>query len=137
MLLDYFVLVFVAAVGVYQIVAVAAGLKGLSFFRQPIVQSFFGAAAIVAAFAWFYTKEERNVQHTVEGAQQLIFFLAAAILAYLVTAGLASIINAHALSAPGDNPRQDPSDLGIAELKQTTLFQAIIARCRKSGRSED
>jgi hypothetical protein len=137
MLLDYFVLVFFAAVGVFQIVAVRVGLRGLCFFGHPIVQSFFGAAAIVAAFAWFYTKEERNVQHTVEGAQQLVFFLAAAILAYLVTAGLASIINARGLSAPGDSSRQGPSDLGIAELKGATLFQAIVARRRKSGRSED
>jgi len=60
MLLDYFVLVFVASLGVYQIVAVRVGLRGLCFFRQSIVQSFFGAAAIVGAFAWFYAKEERN-----------------------------------------------------------------------------
>ncbi len=133
--LDYFVLVFIAAAGVYQIVAAASGLRGLSFFGQPLVQSFFGAALIVAAFAWFYTEEERNVQHTVEGAQQLTFFLAAAILSFLVSAGLASIINAYALSTPSDSSRRDKSDLGMLELKQTTLFQAIVARCRKSGRS--
>jgi len=137
MIPDYFLLVFIAAMGVYQIAAVHAGLRGLCFFKQPIVQSFFGAAAIVAAFAWFYTKEDRNVQHNVEGAQQLIFFLAAAILAYLVTVGLASIINARASSVPGDNPRQHPADLGIEALKAATLFQAVIARCRNSGRRDD
>ena len=137
MVLDYFVLVFIAAVGVYQLAAVAASLAGLCFFRRPLVQVFFGAATIVAGFAWFYTKEERNVQHTVEGAQQLVFFLAAAILAYLVTAALASVISPRDSSATGDDLRRDPSDLGIEVFKTSTLYQAIMARRRKARRSGD
>lgn len=37
MALDYFILVFISSLGVYQIVAINAKLDGLCFFRQPVV----------------------------------------------------------------------------------------------------
>jgi hypothetical protein len=77
MSLDYFILVFMGAMGVYQIVAIHAKLDGLCFFKQPAIQYVFGFLAIIGAFGWFFTSKERNYQHTTEGAQQLGLFLAA------------------------------------------------------------
>ncbi len=128
---DYFVLVFVAAVGVCQIAAIPAGLRGLWFFNNRGVQGVFGAAVIAGAFAWFYATGERNVQHRVEGAQQLSLFLAAIVLAYLGTGIVASIIHLRSSSADDHHPRGRASDVGMQALKSTTLLGAILGRLRK------
>jgi len=65
MALDYFLLVFIGAVGVYQIASIPAGLKGLWFFGQPILQCLFGIAVVVSAFAWFFTDEKRPLRKPV------------------------------------------------------------------------
>lgn len=131
MALDYFLLVFIAAIGVYQIVAIPVGLKGLWFFRQPKIQYAFGVLAIIGAFGWFYTSAERNIQHTIEGSQQLALFLGAIISAYFITAILASIIQA-AVCTRGDTPiKGKQHDLGMETLKTTTLFGGILSSLRK------
>ena len=137
MALDYFLLVFIAAIGVYQIASIPAGLRGLWFFRQRKVQYIFGILAILGAFGWFYTNEERNIQHTVEGAQQLWLFLAAIVSAYFTNAILASIIQA-AVSTRGDSPvRGKQHDQGVETLKTTTLFNGILSSLRKQREIED
>jgi len=86
---DYFLFVFVAVVGVLQVVA--AYNKGLSwaFFRSSILGYLFGAAAIVAAFWWFFSSGNRNTPG-LNGLQQLAAFSGAAFLAYLTSAIMAS-----------------------------------------------
>jgi hypothetical protein len=134
---DYFVLVFIAAVGVYQIAAIPAGLRGLWFFNHRGLQCLFGAAVIAGAFAWFYATGERNVQHRVEGAQQLSLFLAAIVLAYLCTGIVASIVHLRSSSAGAHRPEGKASDVGMQALKNTTLLGAILGRLRKPDRRED
>jgi len=137
MALDYFLLVFIAAIGVYQIVAIPARLKGLWFFGQPKVQYTFGILAIIGAFGWFYTSAERNIQHTIEGSQQLGLFLGAIVSAYFITAILASIIQA-AVCTGGDNPiKGKQHDLGMETLKTTTLFGGILSSLRKQREKGD
>ena len=137
MALDYFLLVFIAAVGVYQIASIPGGLKGLWFFRQPCIQYFFGILAIIGSFGWFYTSAERNVQHTVEGSQQLMLFLGAIISSYFITAILASVIQA-AVSTQGDNPVKGKQyDQGMYTLKTTTLLGGILSSLRKQREKED
>ncbi len=137
MALDYFVLVFIAAIGVYQIASIPAGLRGLWFFRQHKVQYFFGILAILGVFGWFYTSEERNIQHTVEGAQQLWLFLGAIVFAYFINAILASVIQA-AVSKRGDSPiRGKQQDRGMETLKTMTLLDGILSSWRKKKGIED
>ena len=137
MALDYFLLVFIAAVGVYQIASIPGGLKGLWFFRQPCIQYFFGILAIIGSFGWFYTSAERNVQHTVEGSQQLMLFLGAIISSYFVTAILASIIQA-AVSTQGKNPvKGKQCDNGMYTYRTTTLLGGILSSLRKQREKED
>lgn len=136
MALDYFILVFIASLGMYQIVATHAKLEGLWFFRQPIVQYIFGALAIIGAFCWFFTSKERNIQHRVEGSQQLGLFLGSIVASYVVTAILSSIIQAR-VNSQGQKPREGKQhDLGIETLKTTTVFGGIASSLRKERKDK-
>jgi len=132
MALDYFLLVFIASFGVYQIASIPAKLQGLWLFRSSKVQYVFGMMAIVGAFAWFFTDEERNIQHAIEGSEQLGLFLAAIVSAYVVTAILCSIIQA-GFGFRVDTPIEGKQhEQGMERLKTTTLFGAIVSSLRKA-----
>ncbi|UCC59422.1 MAG: hypothetical protein JSW38_05055 [Dehalococcoidia bacterium] len=137
MALDYFILVFVSSIGVYQIVSIPVGLKGLWFFTNRNVQYFIGFMAIAGVFSWFYTSEHRNIQHTVEGSQQLMLFLAAVISAYITTAIMASIIQALIGSKDGVTIAGKQQDLGMEKLKSTTLLGGILSSLRQRRGSRD
>jgi len=134
---DYFMLVFITSCGVYQIAAVTAKLEGLWFFGNSRVQYIFGILAIIGAFGWFYTKEERNIQHSVEGSQQLGLFLAAIITSYIATVILSSIIQARISMSEEKSSTNDTNVEGFEDLKNTTVFDRIVSRMRKKERIED
>ena len=71
MALDYFILVFISSLGIYQIAAIHAKLDGLCFFKHTVIQYIFGILAIIGALVWFFTSKDHNVHTTVEGSQQL------------------------------------------------------------------
>ena len=137
MALDYVILVFISSIGVYQIVSIPIGLKGLWFLPYRKLQYAFGFLAIAGAFSWFYTSEHRNYQHTVEGSQQLMLFLASIIAAYIITAVIASIIQALAGSKEREIIEGKQQDLGIEKLKSTTLLGGILHSLRKRSEAED
>ena len=76
---DYFLLVFVATLGVIQLAASLAGLKGLVVFKSPFVARPLGLALVVAAFIFFFSTGERNLNDYEGGldanTQALFFFL--------------------------------------------------------------
>ena len=132
MSLDYFIMAFIACCGVYQIASIPARLEGLWFFGSPRVQYFFGIMAIIGAIGWFFTNEERNIQHTVEGSEQLALFLAAILSSYIVTVVLASIIQAKEDSSEyKDAADNDRSEKGLEEMKNTTILNSIRKRLSK------
>lgn len=133
---DYFVLVFVGAVGVYQIAAVYAGLRGLCFFRHPVAQYLFGLLAIGGAFGWFYGTENRNWQHTVEGAQQLGLFLLAIVMAYFATAIAASLIHARMTWSGSRVIEGRQHERGFETLKTTTFLGGILSSLRKGRQKQ-
>jgi hypothetical protein len=136
MALDYFILVFISSLGVYQIVAINAKLDGLCFFRQPVVQYIFGILAVIGAFGWFFTSEERNIHTTIEGSQQLGLFLGSIIASYVFTNILASIMQAKVFSG-GSTPREDKQyDMGTETLKKTTLFGGIVSSLKKERKDK-
>jgi hypothetical protein len=136
MALDYFILVFISSLGVYQIVAINAKLDGLCFFRQPVVQYIFGILAVIGAFGWFFTSKERNVHTTIEGSQQLGLFLGSIIASYVFTNILASIMQAK-VSSQGSTPREDKQyDMGTETLKKTTLFGGISSSLKKERKDK-
>lgn len=133
---DYFIFVFMASVGLYQIVTIPARLKGLWFFNQPWLQYIIGILTILGAYGWFFTSKGRNVQSTVEGAQQLGLFLGAIVASYFVTAILSSIIQAFT-NAREDSPQEHKQqDFGLEALKTKTLFESIAARLRKERKGK-
>ena len=136
MALDYFILVFLSSLGVYQIVSVHAKLDGLCFFRQPVVQYIFGILAIIGAFGWFFTSKERNIHTTVEGAQQLGLFLGSIVASWVFSNILASIMQAK-VNSQGGTPREGKQyDMGIETLKKTTLFGGISSSLKKERKDK-
>lgn len=136
MALDYFILVFISSMGVYQIAAIPAKLDGLCFFRNNVIQYIFGLLAIIGAFGWFFTSEDRNVHTTVEGSQQLGLFLASIVASYLFTAILASIMQAK-VNSKGGSPREGKQyDMGMETLKKTTLFGGIMSSLKKERKDK-
>jgi hypothetical protein len=133
---DYFVLVLVASMGVYQIAAWHAGLKGLCFFGRPFLQYVLGLIAVGGAFGWFYGTENRNWQHTVEGTQQLGLFLLAIVAAYLVTAIVASVIQARSMGRQSQPVRGRQHDQGFETLKHTTLVGGILSSLKREREEE-
>ena len=136
MALDYFILVFISSLGVYQIAAIPAKLDGLCFFRNPVIQYIFGILAIIGAFGWFFTSKDRNVHTVVEGSQQLGLFLASIVASYLFTAILASIMQAK-VNSKGGIPRESKQwEMGIETLKKTTLFGGIMSSLKKERKAK-
>ena len=58
---DYFIMVFVASLGVMQTAASIGGLRGLLVFKNPLVARPLGIAIAIAAIAWFFVVAERNI----------------------------------------------------------------------------
>lgn len=127
---DYIILVFITSIGLYQIATIPAGLKGLWFFKWRAVQYAFGIIAIVGAFTWFFLDEDRNYQHTIEGAQQLGLFLGCIIAAYVFTGIVSSVIRANVATRPKEPVKGKQHDLGVETLKKTTLLGGILSSLR-------
>ncbi len=133
---DYFVMVFIASIGVYQIVAIHAKYEGICFFKQPVLQLIFGALVLIGAFVWFFTSEERNVQHKVEGAQQLGLFLGAIVAGFATTGIVASIIKARVKPQLDSQPAGKQHEMGVETLKTKTLFGGIASSLKKEGKDK-
>ena len=93
---DYFIMVFVASLGVMQTAASIGGLRGLLVFKNPLVARPLGIAIAIAAIAWFFMVAERNINDYEGGLdsnqQGLLFFLAVAASGVL-TCVLTSLLN--------------------------------------------
>jgi hypothetical protein len=136
MALDYFILVFISSLGVCQIAAIHAKLDGLCFFRHPVVQYIFGILAIIGAFGWFFTSEDRNVHTIVEGSQQLGLFLGSIVASYVFTAILSSLMQAK-VDSKGGSPREEKQyHMGMETLKKTTLLGGIMSSLRRERKDK-
>ena len=93
---DYFIMVFVASLGVMQTAASIGGLRGLLVFKNPLVARPLGIAIAIAAIIWFFMVAERNINDYEGGLdsnqQGLLFFLAVAASGVL-TCVLTSLLN--------------------------------------------
>ena len=94
--LDYFLLVFIAACGVLQMVASYRGLKGLLLLRNRRWALGLGLAVLVLSFIWFFGSAPRNIPDTaggLDGNEQSALFTLAAGSALLFTLLLSSLRN--------------------------------------------
>ena len=125
--LDYFVFVFLAALGVLQVVAAYTGMRGLlliPFHRLAVVV---GLTAVVLAFLWFFLSEPRNLADTeggLDGNQMAGYFALGAGSATVLTFLLSSISN-RSLAKNGRRPLP-----GLDALRETTYWTALARTLR-------
>ena len=125
--LDYFIMVFVASLGIMQTAASIGGLRGLLLFKNPMIARPLGIAIAAAAIIWFFAVGERNINDYKGGLdsneQGLLFFLAVAA-SGILTCALTSLWNRR--MTRGD----DAPITGLSALKNATWLQAISRNYR-------
>ncbi|MDE2686740.1 MAG: hypothetical protein OXI16_04470 [Chloroflexota bacterium] len=93
---DYFIMVFVASLGVIQAAASIGGLRGLLVFKHPRIARTLGIALAIGAIVWFFAVAERNINDYEGGLdsnqQGILFFLAVAT-GGILTCALTSLLN--------------------------------------------
>ena len=130
---DYFILVFVAGVGAIQVAASVGGLRGLLVFKTPLVARAVGLLVAVAAFVWFFTTTEWNINDYEGGLdsndQALLFFMAI-MAAGAFTLGLSSVVNFRM--------RDDGADpaAGFDALRRACYVRALGRSLRRRGNGE-
>ena len=119
---DYFLLVFVASLGVIQLAASFGGLNGLLIFKSPLVARSLGVALAVAAFIFFFTTDERNLNDYEGGldanTQALFFFLGVLAGGWVTFIG-SSLVN---MRMKGKDPSPDG---GFDALQETNYVRAL------------
>lgn len=123
--LEYFCLVFVAAVGVLQVVAAYNELRGVSFFGGKIYGYLFAALTVGPALAAFFTWNSRNPTGIIQGPEQFGFFMLALTAALIFTLAASSLLKNRRLR------RNHAQHDGLEALREVTFFQALRLR---SGR---
>ena len=119
---DYVLFIFLASLGVVQLAALKNGLRGLYFIRHPAVNLAAALALVAGAVLWFFLSEPRNLPDTgdgLDGNQQAMFAVAAAVGAVLFTLVATSIINA------GFGRRVDSRESGLEALRKSGYFAAL------------
>ena len=114
--LDYFILVYVAALGVLQMIASRRDFRGMLLVQAPSIAFLLGFCAVVAAFAWFFAFEPRNLSDTqggLDGNRAARIFCLACTLAVLTTLVLSSLVN-RSLGKGGQSPSPGLDALGHA-----------------------
>lgn len=117
--LEYSLFVFIACLGVLQIVAARNRLKGLSLFPKPFWSYLFAVLALLFAFGWFFLPRSRYYPPILGGVEQFSLFSLSALLALAFTLACASVLK-------GNNPTPPPnSPDGLEVLQNLTYFQAL------------
>ena len=138
---DYFIMVFVASLGVMQTAASIGGLRGLLVFKNPLVARPLGIAIAIAAIVWFFMVAERNINDYEGGLdsnqQGLLFFLAVAA-SGVFTCVFTSLLNWRIVdSRLRGNDRKCRGmagsvrqDAGLGALRHSNWFQALAHNYR-------
>lgn len=119
MALEYFYLVFIAAVGVIQAAVAHNGLRGISFFCHKISSYLFAVFTTGPVLFVFFTWNERNPTGVIEGREQFCFFMLAIVVAIGFTLGASSLLKHWSLR------KNDVKCDGFSALKEVTFFQAL------------
>ena len=125
--LDYFLLVFIAALGVLQVVAAYSDLRGLLFIRARLVAFLAGLLTAATSFLWFFLSEPRNISDKaggLDGNQMAALFSVAAGSALVLTLLLSSIRN-RSMRRVGQEYNS-----GLDALKETTYLIALVNTLR-------
>lgn len=120
--LEYFCLIFIAALGVLQMAAAYTGMRGISFFTRSNHGFIFAALTVIPVLVSLFTWNQRNPTAVVEGSQQFYLFSLAVFLAFVFNIVVSHFIQRNKLQ--GNEVRYD----GLEALKEATFFQALRHR---------
>ena len=129
--IDYYILVTVASMGVFQLAAIRGGLRGLLIFKSPLVTRLVGFGLPLAAALWFFGAEDRNVSDNLGGLsanEVALKYFVGTVTAWTVTAALSSIVNART------HRGGSPAAVGLEALRDTTYFRALSLSLRHWSR---
>ena len=128
---DYFIMVFIASLGVMQAAASIGELRGLLLIKSPIIARVLGIVIAIAAIAWFFAVAERNINDYEGGLdsneQGLLFFLAVAA-SGVFTCALTSLWNRR-LRVSATGLKQAPG-AGLGALKSEGWWHALSRNYR-------
>ncbi len=119
---DYVLFIFLASLGVVQLAALKNRLKGLYFIRIPLLNFVAALVLVAGSFLWFFVSEPRNLPDTgggLDGNQQAMFSVAAAVGAVLFTLATTSLLNA------GFGRGEELKGTGLQALRRTNYFIAL------------
>jgi len=119
---EYFLLVFLCFLGALQLAASINKLSAFSFFKRPTSGYLFAVITIFGALCWFFLSKNRCVQG-VEGVEAFLLLIGTALLAFLVTASISSLINRK--SEPPRREQESQEEIGLDALRTMTYFQAV------------
>ena len=121
---DYFFLLFMANLGILQLAAAYAGIKGLTFFDRPLFCYLLGVALIAGGYALFFLAWGHTPRTIIEGSPQfgcLVGGCAAAIAVTILISSLVRLRMAHS----------EDQGIGLEALKGTTYLRLIFKRMDK------
>ena len=128
-ILDYFLLVFLAASGLFQIVGAYRGLAGILLLRRRFWSFLLGLVLLVGSFTWFFLSDDRNVPDTaggLNGNQQFAYFFAGLAAALSSTLVIASLVNRRLGEA------DSPPDSGLDALSRSNYVCALLHTWRQA-----
>lgn len=140
---EYLAFVFMASVGVLQLVAASVQLRGLLFLKRPILAYPLSFLIIGSAFYWFFQRDNRidtiMRQTGLEGTQQFFGFCIGAFLAVVFTLIASSLISAIQNKTPIN---ENAPSQGLDALREKSYFEALKHSFRSdkqddSNRRED
>ncbi len=120
--LDYFVLVFLSALGLLLFVTAYYRFYGLMLFPR-LISLALGALLISGAMTWFFASEYRNVPDTaagLDGNEQTLLFAAGAVLAIIFLLVVSSLRNWSMKGKPNAN--------GLDMLRRSNYWRLILKR---------
>lgn len=136
---QYFIFVFIAVMGMLQLIAACNQLKGMLFIRNKPITLVLSIAAIVFAFWWFFYRDSRVdtvMRRTgLEGAQQFTVFCWTTFAALVVTLVLSSLLQMFVYSR---NKRSAPEERieGAYQLRYMSWFEALREAFRRRDESD-
>ena len=127
--IDYFIFVFLLALGAIQITASLNGLSGILFFHKPLVAKIFGLAIIIFAIGWFYFSGDRNLNDVYGGLDandQSGLFALGVIAALFITVVISSVTNRSRLNIDTIFSENE----GLGNLTTNTYYVALSKNLR-------
>ena len=95
-ILDYYILVFLASSGVFQMVGAWKAFVGMLYLKYRPGSFLLGLVLLIGSFTWFFLSEPRNVSDSAQGLngnEQFAYFFAGSGTALAFTLLVSSLIN--------------------------------------------